>query len=127
MRSPIADRVVSLFLFHLSDSELLYRFLWTLDNGNVRLRYSFLELHLLLLEKAVVSRQFQSLLEIQIQRGRDRRTLPGSFARLYTGLPRLFLVFSLTASAKSKWSTNSFSKTALEAGVVRRFLGVILR
>ena len=66
MHSPVADGVVSLFLFDLSDSKLLCRLLWTLDNGNVRLRYSFLELHLLLLGKTV-SRQFQSLLGIQIQ------------------------------------------------------------
>jgi hypothetical protein len=86
MRSLIADGVVCPFLFDLSDSELLCRFLWTLDNGNVRLRYSFLKLHLLLLGKAVVFGQFQSLLGIQIRRGRGRLTSPGPFARLYTGL-----------------------------------------
>lgn len=98
MRSPIADGVVSLFLFDLSDSELLCKLLWTLDNGNVRLRYNSLKLHLLLLVKTVFG-QFQSLLEIQNRRGHCRLTLSGSFGRLYTSLAQFFLVFSLMASA----------------------------
>ena len=64
IRSPMADWVVSVFLFDLPGSELFCRLLWTLDNGNVGLRYSSLELHLLLLGKSV-SGQFQSLLGIQ--------------------------------------------------------------
>jgi hypothetical protein len=78
MRSLVADRVVSLFLFDLSGFELLCRLIWTLDNGNARLRHSLLELHLLLLGKTV---------------------LPGPITRLYTSLAQLFLVFSLVASA----------------------------
>lgn len=48
MCSPIANVVVSLFLFDLSDSKLLRRLLCTLSNGRDCLGYSFVKMQLLL-------------------------------------------------------------------------------